>query len=64
MSCLLYYPYGHGEIGVGNVVTDNYSTLTPPSGWNIAGDMGSALWAPNQPLAATTYGLAIGASPS
>jgi hypothetical protein len=48
-SCRLFYPYGTTTIGRGNAVTDNLSTITPPSGWNIAADLGSA-WALNMPV--------------
>jgi hypothetical protein len=41
-SCLLFYPYGTATMGRGNAVTDNFSTVTPPAGWNIAADLGAA----------------------
>jgi hypothetical protein len=48
-SCRLFYPYGTGTIGRGNVVTDNLSLVTPPAGWNIAADLGSS-WSLNMPV--------------
>jgi hypothetical protein len=48
-NCRLFYPYGTGAIGRGNVVTDNLSQVTPPAGWNIAGDLGSG-WSLNMPV--------------
>lgn len=41
-SCRLFYPYGATMIGRSNVVTDNWSQVTPPAGWNIAADLGGA----------------------
>ena len=51
---LFFYPYGSTQIGRGDAVTDNASLTTPPSGWNIVSDLGTA-WAINMPLQATFY---------
>jgi hypothetical protein len=48
-NCRLFYPYGPATIGRGNVVTDNFSAVTSPTGWNIAADLGSD-WALNMPV--------------
>jgi hypothetical protein len=56
--CFLFYPYGSNEIGRGNAVTDNLSTITPPASWNIGFDLGSA-WNFNMPLQATSYAVPL-----
>jgi hypothetical protein len=75
-SLLLFYPYGgmnignnggasaigRGLVGTTNAVTDNLSTLTPPAGWDIGNQLGTS-WFQNLPLAATTYGIPVSATP-
>jgi hypothetical protein len=48
-ACRLFYPYGTGEMGRGNAVTDNLSLVTPPAHWNIAAELGAG-WALNMPV--------------
>jgi hypothetical protein len=59
---LFFYPYGSTQIGRGDAVTDNASLTTPPSGWNIVSDLGTA-WAINMPLQATFYPITLSDQP-
>jgi hypothetical protein len=57
-SCLLYYPYGSRQIGRGDAVTDNFSTITPPAGWDLAAELGAGFGV-DMPLQATAYGVPL-----
>ncbi|MFL5284634.1 MAG: hypothetical protein ACJ8AW_27510 [Rhodopila sp.] len=56
-ACRLYYPYGSVQIGRGNAVTDNFSGVAKPDGWNAA-DLGTD-WDIDCPLAATFSGITL-----
>jgi len=57
-DCQVFYPYGSTQIGRGDAVTDNFGSIAWPSGWNMAGDLGSA-WTTNMPVQATSYGIPL-----
>ncbi len=69
-NCLLFYPYGETWMGTGNAVTDNFSTLTPPTGWDILSDLAWS-WPGNfdptlpnnYPLQATTTPITLSTMP-
>jgi hypothetical protein len=60
-ECQIFYPYGSTQIGRGDAVTDNFSTIGWPAGWNMPGDLGSS-WTINFPVQATTYGVPLSSS--
>ena len=57
-ACQLYYPYGTTPIGRGNAVTDNFSTMPMPTGWDVSTDLGTG-WSLDCPLAATFSGVPL-----
>jgi hypothetical protein len=60
-ACQIFYPYGSTQIGRGDAVTDNFSTIGWPAGWNMPGDLGSG-WAIDFPVQATSYGVPLSSS--
>lgn len=62
----LYYIFGdsldptqkYATVGRGNAVIDNFAAMPMPAGWDIAADLGAAEKT-NNPLQATTYGIAL-----
>ena len=61
-SCRLFYPYGSAQIGRGNVVTDNFSAMPMPVGWNAVTDLGTS-WSLDCPLSATFSGIPLSDTP-
>ena len=49
--------YGNDQIGRGNAVTDNFSTLPRPGGWDAGSDLGQR--AVDCPLSATFGGIVL-----
>ncbi len=62
-ACQLFYPYGQTQIGRGNAVTDNFSAMPMPAGWNVSTDLGSR-WVLDCPLSATFSGIPLSDTPS
>jgi hypothetical protein len=62
-ACQLYYPYGPTQIGRGNAVTDNFSAIVQPTGWNVGTDLGTN-WVLDCPLSATFSGITLSDSVS
>ena len=57
-ACQLFYPYGPAQIGRGNAVTDNFSIMPMPAGWNLRTDLGIN-WVLDYPLSATFSGVPL-----
>jgi hypothetical protein len=57
-NCRVFYPWGSQKIGRGSALTDNYSTVTKPAGYDIGADLGTS-WANDCPLAVPPYGVAL-----
>jgi hypothetical protein len=62
-ACQLFYPYGQAQVGRGNAITDNFSAVTMPDGWNLVTDLGSS-WVLDCPLSATFSGVPLSDTPS
>ncbi len=62
-TCQLFYPYGPVQIGRGNAVTDNFSAMPMPVGWNIGTDLGT-IWSLDCPLSATFSGIPLSDTPT
>jgi hypothetical protein len=62
-TCQLFYPFGPVQIGRGNAVTDNFSAIDMPAGWNAGTDLGTG-WRLNFPLSATFSGIPLSNTPA
>ena len=54
-ACQLFYPFGQASMGRGNAVTDNFSEMPMPAGWNVGSSLGTS-WILDCPLLATFSG--------
>ncbi|HEX2944157.1 MAG TPA: hypothetical protein VHO91_24085 [Rhodopila sp.] len=61
-ACLLFYPYGPQQIGRGNSVTDNFSSISQVASWQVGSQLGTA-WSVDYPLAATFSGIPLSDTP-
>lgn len=61
-ACTLFYPFGPVQIGRGNAVTDNFSSITMPAGWDVNTGLGTS-WSFDCPLAATFAGIPLSDAP-
>jgi hypothetical protein len=61
-ACHLFYPHGPTSIGRGNAVTDNFSAMALPAGWNAGSDLGTS-WSLDCPLSATFSGISLSDTP-
>jgi hypothetical protein len=62
-ACQLFYPYGQAQIGRGNAVTDNFSQMPMPIGWDVSTSLGTS-WRLDCPLSATFSGIPLSGSPA
>jgi hypothetical protein len=62
-TCQLFYPFGPVQIGRGNAVTDNFSAIDMPPGWDAGTDLGTS-WRLNFPLSATFSGISLSNTPA
>ena len=68
-DCSLFYPWGKSYIYSGNAVTDNFSTIAPPAGWNVLSDLAWTWNSPgaplpnNYPLQATSTPITLSTTP-
>jgi hypothetical protein len=62
-ACQLFYPFGPAQIYRGNAVTDNFSEVAAPVGWNVSTDLGTS-WIWDFPLAATFSGIPLSETPA
>lgn len=57
-ACQLFYPFGPVQIYRGNAVTDNFSDVALPAGWDPGTDLGTS-WSLDFPLSATFSGIPL-----